>query len=32
MSFLMGRQKSGISILSLQRLLAIKSHKMAWMI
>jgi hypothetical protein len=26
----MGREKSGISILSLQRMLAIKSHKTVW--
>ena len=31
MIFLMGRQKSGISMLSLQRMLEIKSYKTVWM-
>lgn len=31
MIFLMGRQKSGVSMLSLQRMLEIKSYKTAWM-
>jgi len=30
MTFLMGRQKSGISMLSLQRMLEIKSYKTVW--
>jgi transposase-like protein len=31
MIFLMGRQKSGISMMSLQRMLGIKSYKTVWM-
>jgi len=30
MIFLMGRQKSGVSMLSLQRILEIRTYKTAW--